>query len=452
MIDKVLGFIKKNKMIECGDKIVVGFSGGPDSTALLHVLDRLKEELNIEIFAVHINHMIRGEEASRDEEFSRKFCKRFNIPFYSFRIDVLKMAKEMGLSSEEAGRVARYDSFDMVLRKVGANKIALAHNKNDQAETVIMKFLRGAGLKGISGISPVRDNIIRPILICTREEIEKYCIENALNPVIDSTNEEAIYLRNKVRLQLMPYIKENINENIIDSLFRMADIFRDEEGYMETQSINEFKRLNRDGWIEIDSFLNLHIALKRRIIRHMIKEVKGDLNAIENIHIEECLNLIQRNETGKSVILPKGLVGEISYGRFRIKISENKDEVEYKLEIPGEIYSSEFKIKVVAEIIEINENLIETQFIKFFDYDKIKGDILLRNRREGDFIYPKGMNGRKKLKDLFIDKKIQKDERDRIPLIAINNEILWAYNIRDTKNYKIDNNTKRVLKIKIERG
>ncbi|MCX7903698.1 MAG: tRNA lysidine(34) synthetase TilS [Caloramator sp.] len=452
MLDKVLKYITQNSMIKNGDKIVVGFSGGPDSTALLHILIQLKNIYNIEVFAVHINHMIRDEEAFRDEEFSREFCKRFDIPFYSFRIDVLTLAKDKGLSSEEAGRLVRYECFEKVLKEVSGNKIALAHNKNDQAETMIMKFLRGSGLRGISGIKPVRGNIIRPLLVCSREEIEEYCKKNNLNPVIDSTNKEAIYLRNKIRLELMPYIKENINENIIDNLFKASEILREEDEYIEMEAVKAYELVKADAGISISRFKELHIAIQRRIIRNMIKEVKGDLNAIENIHVDDCLKLIEKGETGKKINLPKKLIAEISYDNFYITLEKDKKDFEYKINIPGTTVIGELNLKVSTELIKNEGTLKDSAFIKYFDYDKIKGELVVRNRKEGDFIYPKGLNGKKKIKDLFIDNKIPKDKRDEIPLIALGKEILWVYNIRDTKNYKIDENTKNVLKIKIERG
>lgn len=454
MLDKVLNYVKRYSMIKDGDKIVVGFSGGPDSTALLHILIQLKSIFNIEIFAVHINHMIRDEEAFRDEEFARDFCKKFGVPFYSFRIDVLSLAKDKGLSSEEAGRLVRYECFEKVLKEVGGNKIALAHNKNDQAETMIMKFLRGSGLRGISGIKPIRGNIIRPLLICSREEIEEYCNKNSLNPVIDSTNREAIYLRNKIRLELIPYIKENINENIIDNLFKSSEILRDEDEYIEMEAIKAYESVKADEGISISKFKKLNIAIQRRIIRNMIKDVKGDLNAIENIHVDDCLKLIEKGETGKRISLPKKLIAEISYDNFYIKKEKQieKNGFEYSIIIPGTIIIDELNLKISAELIKNEGSLKDSAFIKYFDYDKIKGELIVRNRKEGDFIYPKGLNGKKKIKDLFIDSKIPKDKRDEIPLVALGKEILWVYNIRDTKNYKIDENTKNVLKLKIERG
>lgn len=452
MFDKVLNYIKQYSMIKNEDKIVVGFSGGPDSTALLHILIQLKNIFDIQVFAVHINHMIRDEEAFRDEEFSREFCKKFNIPFYSFRIDVLTLAKDKGLSSEEAGRLVRYECFEKVLKEVGGNKIALAHNKNDQAETMIMKFLRGAGLKGISGIKPVRGNIIRPLLVCSREEIEDYCKKNNLNPVIDSTNKEAIYLRNKIRLELIPYIKENINENIIDNLFKASEILRDEDEYIEMETIKAYELVKANEGISISRFKEFHIAIQRRIIRKMIKDVKGDLNAIENIHVDDCLKLIEKGETGKKINLPQKLIAEISYDNFYVKKEREKKDFEYKIIIPGTVNIKELNLKISSDLIKNEGTLKDNAFIKYFDYDKIKGELVVRNRKEGDFIYPKGLNGKKKIKDLFIDNKIPKDKRDEIPLVALGKEILWVYNIRDTKNYKIDENTKNVLKIKIERG
>jgi tRNA(Ile)-lysidine synthase len=451
MLDKVLEIIKKHDMIQKGDGIVVGLSGGPDSVCLLHALYSLREKLGINLYAVHLNHMIRGKEAERDEEYSKCFAELLGIPFYSKCIEVEKYAKEHGMSSEEAGRFFRYKLFNEVADEVGAKKIALAHNMNDQAETMIMRFIRGTGISGLGGIKPIRDNkYIRPILSCSRGEIEEYCEVNALNPVIDSTNKESIYTRNRVRLEFIPYIKKHFNPNIIESLYKNSEIFRDENEYIDSMAKHELKKIREKEGINIIEFNKLHTALKKRVIRLMVEDVKGNLNGIEGKHIEECIRLIEKGKTGKTIELPDNINCAIDYSIFKVLKKTEALDYEYRLGVPETIYVREANMYVETKILEDNiENLTDKQFVKYWDCDKIKYGIIVRNRRDGDYIFPKGMEGRKKLKDILIDKKVPREERDRLLIFSIESEVLWIAGVRDSRNYKIDSNTKRVLEIKI---
>ena len=214
-----MNFISENSMLDKGDKVIVAFSGGPDSTCLLYILNELKEELGITLLGAHLNHCLRGQESDKDEEYAKKTCESLNIDFYSKRVDVHRISQEKNLSCEMAGREVRYEFFNELMHKFNASKIALAHNANDQAETILMRIMRGTGIEGMVGIKPVRDKIyVRPILHLNRSEIEKYCEEKNINPRIDKSNLEKIYARNKVRLDLIPYIEENFNSDIVNTL------------------------------------------------------------------------------------------------------------------------------------------------------------------------------------------------------------------------------------------
>lgn len=453
-IAKVLETIKKYNMISYGDRVLVGFSGGPDSLCLLHILYRLKRALGISLAAVHLNHMIRDEEAIRDERFSKEFAESINIPFYSKRVPVEDLAKEMRISTEEAGRIVRYGFFDEVCKLEGTNKIALAHNMNDQAETMIMRFFRGTGVSGLGGINPIReDKYIRPVIGLSRDEIEEYCLNNSLNPVRDSTNEKSLYTRNRIRLELIPYIMKNLNPNIIESLYKTSEIIREEDSYLNKTAKGYIKDLKFKDGLLIEKFNCLDLAVKRRIMRILINEIRGDIVGIEGIHIEECVLLILKGETGKRVNLPGDIQCVIEYDIFKIERETEKKYYNYPLPLPGGINIKEIGISISTKILEKNNsNFRDNDFVKYFDYDKIKGELSVRNRRDGDYIYPKGMRGRKKFKDILIDKKIPRDKRDDIPLIAIEGEIIWAIGFRDTNNYNIDERTKKILEIKITRG
>jgi len=306
--DKVLNTIKRYEQIKSGDTIVVGVSGGPDSICLLNVLKNLQNELKINIVVAHINHMIR-KEADSETEFVQDFCKQRDIKCFVKKVDVLQIAKEKKLGTEEVGRKIRYDFFEEVKNLVGGNKIATAHNANDNAETVLMNFLRGSGSTGLKGIEPIRDNkLIRPIIECTRQEIEQYCNEKGLNPKYDKTNQESIYTRNKIRNMLIPYIQENFNPNIIETINRMSHLIATDEMYFKSivkQSYKEtfISRTEKEIILDLKKFNVLEKVIKSRLIIYTINELLGTTNGIEKIHIEDVIKLC-KNNIGNKYLTP----------------------------------------------------------------------------------------------------------------------------------------------------
>jgi len=301
---KVLDTIKKYNLIETGDKIVLGVSGGPDSISMLHILNEIKNEYKIEIYVAHINHMIR-EEADEDEKYVQQYCKNNNIEFFDKRIDVQEIAHNQKIGTEEAGRNIRYEFFEEVLQEVGANKIAIAHNKNDKIETIIMNLLRGSGLSGLKGIEPIRDNkFIRPLIECERQEIEQYCEEQKLNPRIDKTNFENDYTRNKIRNIVIPYIKEQFNPNVIETLDRLSQVATDESNYIELQTKKIYQNLlleksENQITLKLKEFNEQDKVIKSRIILLAIKEIMGSTQRIEKIHIEDIIKLCDNNVGNK---------------------------------------------------------------------------------------------------------------------------------------------------------
>lgn len=326
--EQVLNTIKKYKLIEEKDRIVVGVSGGPDSICLLHVLNSLKQKLNIEIFVAHINHMIR-KEADFETEYVKDFCKKLGIVFFVKKIDVEKVAKEQKKGTEETGRNIRYEFFEEVLKKVEATKIATAHNLNDKAETVLLNIIRGSGTSGLKGIEAIRDNkFIRPLIEISREDIEEYCRENNLNPKFDKTNEETIYRRNKIRNDLIPYIKKEFNPNIIKTIARLSEVATEENEYLEKQtqkayenvyvgaglvsahkdedSINVGARiahLKNEIIIDLKKFNSLELVIKRRVILYTISKVVGSTVGIEKVNIDEIIQLC-KNNIGNKFLTP----------------------------------------------------------------------------------------------------------------------------------------------------
>lgn len=285
MKNKVIETIKKYKLIEAGDKIVLGVSGGPDSISMLNILNEIKDEFDFKIYVAHINHLIR-EEAIDDEKFVENYCKKNDISFFCKRAEVQKIAETQKIGTEEAGRNVRYEFFEEVCSKVGANKIAIAHNKNDKIETIIMHLLRGSGLSGLKGMQPIRDNkYIRPLIECERNEIEQYCEENKLEPRIDKTNFENEYTRNKIRNIVIPYIKNEFNPNIIEIIDRLSQVATDESDYIDNQAQNIYKKIlvekkEKEIILNWKEFNKQEKVIKNRIILYAVKQLLGSTQGI----------------------------------------------------------------------------------------------------------------------------------------------------------------------------
>lgn len=318
MEEKILKTIKEYNLIENGDKVIIGVSGGPDSITLLDVLLKIKNKniIDFEIIVCHVNHMIR-EEAISDEKYVKEYCIKNNIKCFVKRVEVEKLAKQEKCGTEETGRKIRYEFFYEILEKEKANKIATAHNSNDNAETVLMNIIRGCGTQGLKGIEPKRNKLIRPLIECERKEIEEYCLENKLEPRIDKTNFENNYTRNKIRNMLIPYIKENFNPNIIESINRLSDLSKMENEYLEKQTKKTYDELMQEVTIkekklakndksllalDLKRFNLLEKVIKNRLVLYTINELLGTKNGIEKKHIEDIIKLCSNNIGNKYLI------------------------------------------------------------------------------------------------------------------------------------------------------
>lgn len=461
MLNKVINTINENEMINNGDGIIVALSGGPDSMCLLHVLYSLKERYDLTLYAAHINHMLRGAESDKDEEVCREFCKSTGIEFFSRSVDIDTMAVERGISTEMAGRDARYEFFEELLERLGADKVAVAHNLNDQAETLLMRLMRGTGIEGLVGIKPVRDEIfIRPIINITRDEIEEYCEVNSLPARIDKTNFEPIYSRNKIRLELIPYIEKNFNSDIITTLSRMCELIKKDEDFIQENVTKLFEKvcdISEEKVIIYSDAFNLHPAVTSRIIRKALLIFKGDINNLQSIHIENVIK-IQNSSTGKFTIVPKDIVITNVYGNIEItkKVQKSKDKKLLSGEcinlILGDNYVEEMginiKIKLVSDYKSMNFKGKEN--IKYFNYDGVN-NISVRVRRNGDKFTPIGMKGSKKLKDIFMDLKIPREERSLVPLLCFDEDISWIVGYKISDKYKIHEGVKNIIEVTVER-
>ncbi len=320
---KVLTTIQKHNLIQEGDKIVIGVSGGPDSMCLLNCLFCLKEILKIELVVCHINHMLR-EEAEEETEYVQAFCETIGVPCFIKYADVTKMSQEQKLGTEEMGRKVRYDFFEEVAKQTGANKIATAHNSNDNAETVLMNLLRGSGISGLKGIEIKVKQYIRPILECDRIEIETYCTEKGLSPRIDKTNLENDYTRNKIRNQLIPYLQKEFNPNIIQGLNRLSELATEEEEYFKEIVSRTYETLkigeNEEEIIfDLKKFNNLPKVIKSRVFLYTINKVMGTTQGISKVHIEDCIKLCANNIGNKYLTPNKNVKIFVKQGNIFVK-------------------------------------------------------------------------------------------------------------------------------------
>lgn len=445
--EKIKAFILKHHLISRGDELVLGVSGGADSMMLLYYFFTHKEEYGITLKVAHIHHGIR-KAASLDAQLVESVCKEYHIPFFRHDCDIKKLAKERKISEEEAGREERYNFFISLLNTNG--KIVTAHNMNDQAETMLMRFVRGTDIKGLAGILPKRDRIIRPLLCLSRDEIEAYCKEQAISYRDDETNFKPIYTRNKVRLECIPYIKEHLNPAIVTVLGKHSNLYREEDEFLvaHTKELFNQSATQDETSILLDEKMmrSFHVYMQKRVILMAIESLINRKN-ITSKHVESCLELLSL-QTGKEVHLPYGLIARRDYKGIRLM--KASQEATYCTQLQeGMQFIKEAKLEV--EIRRIDKERIsqnnENIYTKYIDYGKIKNELQIRTRRASDFISLPG--GSKKLKKLFTDDKISRAKRDTLPLIVDGNEVVWIIGNRLNSNYYITDDTEEALEIKI---
>ncbi|NPV26935.1 MAG: tRNA lysidine(34) synthetase TilS [Firmicutes bacterium] len=463
MLQKVQTTINRYKLLSSGDKVLVGVSGGPDSVALLHCLVTLAPVYGFQLQVIHVNHMFRGEEAAADAAFVKDLCEQWNIPVSIQEINVPALVAETKSSPQAVGREVRLALFEQVSREIGANKIALGHHADDQAETVLMHLLRGAAAEGLGGMYPRRGQIIRPLLEVRRVEIEQYCREHGLSYRIDSSNQKAIYLRNRVRLHLIPLLQAEYNPNIVTRLNEMAELLRDEQQVLFEQTRSAFARTvtqQDEQWmVDLDEFSRLPTALQRRITREIYARLTGSTHGLKFKDTEKVLALVRTGVVGKVAQLPRNVCFSRGYGMLiarlgRVGAELKREEGEYMLTVPGCTVLPTLGLKVTAALmssIPREEETGENNYRAYLDWEKVDLPLYLRFRRPGDVFQPLGTPGRKKLKEFFIDAKIPRAWRDQIPLIASREAIYWVVGYRLDERCRVTAQTRQIMCIQVEK-
>lgn len=435
---KVIDFIKENALFD-KKNILVAVSGGVDSIALLHFLLSVKDRENLNLAVLHFEHGIRGEESKKDAIFVREYCKSNNIRCFIGEGDVPKYAEENKITIEMAARILRYAFFEKTLQKENFDKIATAHHADDQAETVILNLIRGSGIKGLAAMRVEREYIIRPFLIVTKAEILEYAKKNHLEYREDSTNNSYDYRRNRIRGELLPLL-ETYQSGVKERLTTLAEIARTENDYIEDIAKNKLYLLEEEN---LAKFKTEPIAIERRIILSFLEE-KDILT--DFIHVEEIRKMLIKGEKGRRIEINGNIFAELSYKGLQIVKAEEKPRSKI-LKIPGINILEEFNIKITAKILDkIPEKTSPNEY--YADLDKISGKIGVRTKIEGDKI--ELAFGKKSVKKIFMEEKIERSRRNKYPIIFFGTNVLWIPFLRRSVFAKATKNTKQILYMKVE--
>lgn len=439
--DSVLKYINNNSMLEKGDRVVVGLSGGADSVCLTHVLYSLKDELGITLCAAHINHSIRGDEADSDEQFCRDFCKGLGIEIFVKKADVPSMSRELHIGEEECGRIVRYEFFSAVAGQDG--KIATAHNKNDNAETLLLNLVRGSSLKGACAIPPVRGNIIRPLLDVSRSEIEAYIAENKLDFVTDSTNLQTEYARNKIRNEILPLL-QSINASAVDNLASFTGYASEDNAYVLKELERVYKETADGEKLISDRFNSLDISLKRRAAERYLKNVlKTD---VFSKNIDALIEFSQGGKTAENI-------GNTKFKKENGYIFPYPEQAKaFKISLKAKELSADYpygKLKIRRLQTKDLQNIKIMLLDNLIDCDKINDVLILRSRQEGDsFTFGKrGIS--KSLKKLFNEEKIPLEKRNKIAVLESGGKVVFVEGFGVNKAFKADEHSKNILEITI---
>ena len=491
IIEQTESFIRKYGMIEKDDVVIAGVSGGADSVCLLFILCALRNKIGFQVMACHVNHGIRGAEADADEAFVKELCRQLDVPSRFFHKNVELIARKRKQSSEEAGRAVRREAFETMCREDGGTKIATAHHRDDNAETVLLNIARGTGLKGLCGIRPVRGKWIRPLLALGREQIEDWLREQKISWCTDATNAEDIYTRNRIRHNILPALREQVNEGTVRHLEELSVQAQEVWEYLEQGTKHAWERcvsLPRTGvhisegtdsstpafgetysslLIGRESFKQEMPAVQKQLLKVCLASVRGGEKDIGAVHLNALSELFDR-QCGKVLDLPGGVTaGRIYEGILLGKqdgdekgnsgktngAAEVKPE-EVRLNIPGVTFLPDGIHKVICRFVDADDadraqEMPQKSYTKWFDYDIIKCSLFVRSRQSGDYLVVDEKGSRQKLKSWFINEKIPRENRDKMLLIADGQHIIWIPGHRMSRACQISNRTEKILEIKI---
>ena len=451
--DIFLDTIKEYKMLKPKDRVLVAVSGGADSTALLYLLHSFKEELGLDLHVAHLNHNIRKDDAELDVRYVQGLAQKLRLPITVESFDVQSFARDEKMSLEEAARAVRYAFFEKIANKINADRIAVGHTADDNVETFLMRLLRGSGVKGLCGIPAMRGKIIRPLIRVWRREVEVFVSGLKLVPRRDYTNYESKYLRNRVRLKLVPQLKiynPKIKEIILQTILLLTEDGTYLEGKAEELLEKALKSSKNDELIlDADKIRKLEYPIQGHLLRTAIEKVKGNLYEVSFKHIREVLDKIASGKNWE-VHLPdstylRGGRKEIIICRDRERLFSKKSYY-YSFSIPGEIEIKETGKKISASIVAEMESGHNPQ-VAYVDHSVLGKNLIVRNKEDGDRLIPLGMKGSKKLQDIFVDEKVAIEDRNSVPVIESLGKIVWVAGMRLDERAKVTPQTKKIVRL-----
>ncbi|WP_090174082.1 tRNA lysidine(34) synthetase TilS [Eubacterium oxidoreducens] len=461
MKENVKAFIKRENLIRPKEKVLAAVSGGADSVCLMLLLHELQEELDFDLEVIHVEHGIRGAQSLQDAEFVRKLCRSRNIPFHIVTVDAPAFATKEKLGLEEAARILRYQSLKETACSCKADKIALAHHAGDQAETILFHLVRGSDIRGLRGMLPKRSNLIRPLLESTRQEIEEYLANEKQSYRVDATNSSDAYARNRIRLHVIPQL-EQINEQAVHHITQAAATMREAESYLALSVEEAMKQCFRQveeqkGVVDLRRFKKLHPYIASFVMYQIIADMTGHNKDLTKTHVQNAMALAEA-QSGKRISIYRGLMITKEYESLIFERDPQKvQQIEpallevskdgsYTLQ-DGTILRWR-KFDYDASTMEIPKN----RYTKWYDYDKIKNRLVVRNRQESDYLVIDSKGHKKRLQDYFVNQKIPAGQRQLIPLVAEGNHILWVIGYRGSEGYRITETTSKILEIVIDGG
>lgn len=461
VFDRVRRTIDRYHLLEKGDRLIVGVSGGVDSMVLLHLLNACREAFDLSLVVAHVNHGFRPEESEREAELVQKESARLCLPFEYGKFNVKEFQKLGGLSPQDAARRIRFHFFYSLLHKHHAQKIALGHNADDQVETVLLRLIRGAGVRGLKGMLPLREGrVIRPLLEVWREEIDSFALRKKIPFLYDSSNLKGDYLRNRIRLSLIPFIEGEYQPNFKETLLRTSRILREEDDYLERGTEEAYQKIVHEAEealaFNFSEYQSLHRAIQWRVIRKILEKRLADEMTTEDgreAGVHKVHQKLHQASPSFRVELPHGFRVEKQYDVVRFGKKEVKPSLPFEVDLvsPGRTLVEEIGKQVVIEETDRDRagDASGPPDTALMDYESLRFPLKMRNFRPGDRFCPLGVKGSQKLKDFFIDHKVPRFERPRIPLVLSEERIVWIVGYRIDERVKITEKTKKVLKIKV---
>jgi tRNA(Ile)-lysidine synthase len=463
---KVRDWVKRHGLLPQGENILAACSGGPDSLALVDLLAEFHQVGDIRLFVAHFNHCLRGDASSQDADFVRRFCAERSLDFFSGSADLPALLRVQGGSLEELARSMRYRFLREVAARIGGALIATGHHRDDQAETVLLNLIRGSGSRGLAAMQPFRGDVVRPLLCLDRSEIEAYCGQRDLRPRTDESNADVDFLRNRLRHELLPVLKNRYNPAVVDTLCRTASILTDEQDFLRCQASEVLPRVvTWFEWgcrIDAEAFCRMHVAMQRELLRQLLEQLRGDARGLGFVHIEQIRQLFLREHGGRRISMPGMWQARKNYQELIIEKLESDSmkngasaEVQPSppvlLECPGETLVPEFG--AIIRCARLPAGGLTTDVSgpckAVFDCSALQFPLYVRRRLPGDVFFPLGAPGSRKLKKMLIDLKVPAEKRERLPLICDEKGILWVAGLRRSERGKVDETSRDLLVLEL---